>query len=76
MKSIRINMKIFIQNCRHDRTVSEALNEFLEEPIDTNKIRTKSEIVYRSGGTKIQTVDIDGNEVSDYAGANSDPSFI
>jgi 6-phosphofructo-2-kinase/fructose-2,6-biphosphatase 2 len=64
------------KNCRHDRTISEALNEFLEEPIDTVKIRTKSEIVYKSGGTKIQTVDLDGNEVSDYAGANSDPSFI
>lgn len=69
-------MNSFIQNCRHDRTISEALNEFLEEPIDTNKVRTKSEIVYKSGGTKIQTVDLDGNEMSDYAGANSDPSFI
>ncbi len=71
-------MKIenFIQNCRRDRTISEALNEFLEEPIDTNKIRTKSEIVYKSGGVNIQTVDIDGNEISDYAGANSDPGFL
>ncbi|CAF3493743.1 unnamed protein product [Adineta steineri] len=65
------------KNCRPDRTLSEALNEFLEEPADTNKVRTKSEIVYRSGGTKIETVDADGNRVEDYAGgANSDPSFI
>ena len=68
--------ELLVQNCRPDRTVSEALNEFLEEPIETNKVRTKSEIVYKSGGTKIHSVDVDGNEVADYAGANSDPSFI
>jgi len=65
------------KNCRSDRTVSEALNEFFEEPIDTNKVHTKSEILYRSSGTKIQTVDIHGNEMADYVGdANTDPSFI
>ncbi|CAM4893646.1 unnamed protein product [Rotaria socialis] len=63
------------KNCRPDRTVSEALNEFLEEPIDTNKVRTKSEIVYKSGGTKIETIDIDGNRVSDYA-TESDTGFM
>lgn len=65
------------KNCRPDRTISEALNEFLEEPIDTNKVRTKSEIVYKSEGTKIATVDVDGNPVGNYAGESShDPSFI
>ncbi|CAF1220841.1 unnamed protein product [Adineta ricciae] len=65
------------KNCRPDRTLSEALNEFLEEPADTSKVRTKSEIVYKSDGTKIETIDTDGNILDDYGGdATSDPSFI
>jgi len=74
---IEFEFVFFSKNCRSDRTVSEALNEFFEEPIDTNKVHTKSEILYRSSGTKIQTVDIHGNEMADYVGdANTDPSFI
>ncbi|CAF1007426.1 unnamed protein product [Rotaria sp. Silwood1] len=64
------------KNCRPDRTISEAVNEFLEDHVGTIKIRTKSEIVYKSGGTKIETVDIDGNPVSDYARENSGPNYI
>ncbi len=72
----RNDCKLNFQNCRPDRTLAEALNEFLEEPVDTVKVRTKTEIVYKSGGTNIQTIDVHGNEVKDYAGANSDSSFI
>ncbi|CAF4218583.1 unnamed protein product [Rotaria sp. Silwood2] len=64
------------KNCRPDRTISEAVNEFLEEHTGATKIRTKSEIVYKSGGTKIETIDINGNPVSDYSRTNSEPSSI
>ena len=40
-------------------------------------MRTTSEIVYKSDGTKIETIDTDGNILDDYGGdATSDPSFI
>ena len=41
-------------------------------------MRTKSEIVYKSDGTKIETIDADGNRVEDYGGvgANSDFNFL
>ncbi|CAF1051895.1 unnamed protein product [Rotaria sordida] len=64
------------KNCRSDRTISEALNDFLEDHVGPNKIRTKSEIVYDSAGTKIETIDIDGNPVSDYCREPNDQNYI
>jgi len=62
------------KNCRPDRTVQDALNDFLSEP-DTTHIRTKSEIFYTSGGTKIETRDAAGNRLHRYDSMTADSSL-
>ncbi|CAF0928417.1 unnamed protein product [Adineta steineri] len=63
------------KNCRPDRTVEEALNEFLEPDTTARVIRTKSEIFYNSCGTKIETRDEDGNRIQRYDSINADSSL-
>ncbi len=65
----------YFQNCRPDRTVHDALNDFLVEA-DTSKVmRTTSEIIYNSGGTKIETRDEDGNPIQRYDSMTADQSL-
>lgn len=39
-------------------------------------LRTKSEIVYNSGGTKIKTTDIDGNRLQRNDSTSTDPAAL
>jgi broad specificity phosphatase PhoE len=63
------------KNCRPDRTVQEAVNDFPIEPDTTEIIRTKTEIFYNSGGTKIETRDADGNRIQRYDSMSADPAL-
>ena len=39
-------------------------------------IRTKTEIFYNSGGTKIETTDADGNRIQRYDSMSADPPAL
>jgi hypothetical protein len=45
------------------------------EPDTTPIIRTKTEIFYNSGGTKIETRDADGNRLQRYDSMSGDPTL-
>jgi hypothetical protein len=51
------------------------LIEFLEEADRNDVMRTKSEIFYSSGGTKIQTVDAHGNRIQRYDSTSTDQTL-
>jgi hypothetical protein len=55
-----------------DRTVQDAVNGFLEELSRNDMRRTKSEIFYNSTGTKIETIDADGNRIQRYDSTSTD----
>lgn len=67
---------ICLQNCRPDRTVQDALTEFEVEADSRRTIRTKTEIFYNSGGTKIETTDADGNRIQRYDSMSADPPAL
>lgn len=39
-------------------------------------MRTKTEIIYNSGGTKIETTDADGNRIQRYDSMSADPPAL
>ena len=63
----------YIQNCRPDRTVQDAIHNFAVETNSAQTIRTKSEIIYQSDGTKIETRDADGNRLHRHDSMSADP---
>jgi broad specificity phosphatase PhoE len=64
------------KNCRPDRTVQEAINTFPDEANTTQNMRTKMEIIYQSGGTKIETRDADGNRLQRHDSMSTDPPAL
>jgi hypothetical protein len=58
-----------------DRTVEEALDDFLVEQDTRRVMRTKSEIFYSSCGTKIETRDEAGNRIQRYDSTSADPAL-
>ncbi|CAF3343109.1 unnamed protein product [Rotaria sp. Silwood1] len=63
------------KNCRPDRTPQDALNDFLIGQDTRPVARTRSEILYNSGGTKIKTTHIDGNCLQRTDSTSIDPAL-
>ena len=55
--------------------IAKAVNDFLEDLLNTNKVRTRNEIFYASDEKKIEIVDMDGNRILNYINADSN-SFL
>ncbi|CAF1199506.1 unnamed protein product [Rotaria sordida] len=62
-------------NCRRNRTVQDAVDEFLIERDTKPVARTKSEIFYNSSGTKIKTTHIDGSRLPRSDSTSGDPAL-
>lgn len=56
--------------------MQDAINHFVTDSDVRRTVRTKTEIIYNSDGTKIQTTDAEGNRLQRYDSMSADPPAL